>query len=573
LHTVKGCQRSANVKGEEVKKLEFSRRRPIAIAVAAALSLLGCAVDQKTGAQSFAGVTVSDDPCARTATVVGALLGGVAGAVMANQIDHRTSTRAAGIAAGATIGGLIGRDIDKRRCELYKIAKRHNVQITFAEVAVPRGQLPPPGEVQAPPVSSGTQPQVDQQRGQRTEVSGLSVTVRDSERQFESGADQLTPSARAYFGEVADQYSYVKQTQRLAVNPSKQDKDAVELLRSKRILLIGHTDDTGSSRGNADLSERRAMAVATVFLNQGIPISQLFYQGAGESLPIADNRTDEGRSINRRVEIVDVTDNSSFYKFLATRKQRIEYYRPTSPTVVAAPAKQTAHVPAGKSQTPPSPADKTTVEARGSSVVSASPPALSTSVASSSGLIDFGGSPASTLTSVADFGKEIAPKPGFSLISSAQAAGGPVVPSCSVDRPRVSNGVKSLRDQKDISITEYMPGLYNTSWIDTVNGHLVGLSNVAVYRDGGSPANKPNLYIFKGYSQGSGAKPDFTARPEVNAYRGDKAILYRVFVDGPVKCMDLLFPYDNSGEAKNSSLFYDKQNNLYVVAFKPRRAR
>ena len=190
-----------------------------------------------------------------------------------------------------------------------------------------------------------------------------------------------------------------------------------------------------------------------------------------------------------------------------------------------------------------------------------------------SGRFDFGGSPASTVTAAADFGHEIQAKPTLSLISAAQAGAGPVVPSCSSDRPRVSNGVKSLRNQKDISVTQYMPGLYNTSWMDTVNGNLVGLSNVAVLRDGGSPANKPNLYIFKGYVTGSRAAPDFTAQPEVNAYRGDKAILYRVFVDGPVKCMDVIFPYDNSGEAGNSNLFYDKQSDLYVATFKPKLAR
>ena len=565
-----------------MKKFNLSHQRSVAIAVAAALSLPGCVVDPKTGAQSFAGVKVSDDPCAKTATVVGAFVGAIAGGVAANQINHRTDTRVAGIAAGAAIGGLIGRDIDKRRCELYAISKKHNVEITIANVAVPQGQLPPPGAEQAPPVRGGTQqPQANQQQDQKTgdTVSGLSVTVRDSGHQFDAGADQLNPQARAYFSEVADQYSYAKQAQKLGANAPKDDKDAVELLRSKRILLIGHTDDTGSSRGNADLSERRAMAVARVFRDQGVSDSQLFYQGAGETLPIADNRTDEGRSKNRRVEIVDVTDNTSFQKFLATRKQRIEYYRPASTTVVAVAANPTLPAQTAQSQTiakaPPAPADKTAAETKGSPVAPVSSPGVSSSTGATStyGVIDFGGSPASTLTPVADFGKEIVPKPGFSLISAAQAANGPVVPSCSADRPRVSNGVKSLRDQKDISITEYMPGLYNTSWMDTVNGHLVGLSNVAVYRDGGSPANKPSVYIFKGYKQGSGARPDFTAQPQVNAYRGDKAILYRVFVDGPLKCMDLLFPYDNSGEVRNSNLFYDRQSNLYVVVFKPRLAR
>jgi hypothetical protein len=102
---------------------------------------------------------------------------------------------------------------------------------------------------------------------------------------------------------------------------------------------------------------------------------------------------------------------------------------------------------------------------------------------------------------------------------------------------------------------------------------LVGLSHVGVLRDGGSPANRPHLLVYKNYKPGSGAKPDYTATPEVNAYRGDKALLYRVFVNGPVKCMDLVFPYDNSGQARNSNLFYPRQNNLYVAAFKPKMVR
>ena len=95
----------------------------------------------------------------------------------------------------------------------------------------------------------------------------------------------------------------------------------------------------------------------------------------------------------------------------------------------------------------------------------------------------------------------------------------------------------------------------------------------SVMRDGGAPARKPNFFLYKGYKAGSGAKPDFNAQPEVNAYRGDKAILYRVFVDGPVKCMDVVFPYDNSGEARNSNLFYEKQSSLFVAAFRPKLAR
>lgn len=553
-----------------------------------ALLLSACAVDNKTGAQSFAGVKISDDPCAKTATVAGSVIGGVIGGLLGKEVSNQKNAPLVGAAAGAAIGGLIGRDIDRRRCELFKIAQKHNVEISIAAIAVPEGALPPPGGTNAP--NSREQGAAGSNAGQgsggRSVATGLTMSVRDTGNQFAAGSDQLLPQARAYFADVAEQYAYGKQAAKLGGNASKEDRDAIELLRSKRILLIGHTDDTGSSRGNADLSERRAMAVAKVFRDQGISDSQLFYQGAGETLPIADNQTETGRAQNRRVEIVDVTDDSAFHKFLATRTQRVEFYRGAPPAVAVAaatpqptspaspanppptrPAVPPPNKPLGDTQRPPAASPGAAAPAP---VARLDPPAIGLGGAST---FDFGGTPASTTVATADIGREIAPKPGFSLISTAYASGGPVVPTCSTDRPRVSNGVKSLRDQKDISVTEYMPGLYNTSWMDNVNGNLVGLSNVAVLRDGGAPARKPNLLIYKGYKAGSGAKPDFNAQPEVNAYRGDKAILYRVFVDGPVKCMDVVFPYDNSGEARNSNLFYEKQGSLFVAAFRPKLAR
>lgn len=576
--------------------LKLAQRRPSgllgqstykvrALVAGIALALSACAVDQKTGAQSFAGVKLSDDPCAKTATAAGAIIGAIAGGVIANRASKRDDVRIAGIAAGATIGGFIGRDIDRRRCELFKIARKHNIELSVAEFTLPNGALPTPGSVGSPEQTrTGATRSGTTTASSRSAASGLTVAVRDTGRQFEPGSDQLTAQARAYFTDIADQYSYSKQAQRLNSNSPKDERDAVELLRSKRILLVGHTDDTGGSHANADLSERRARTVANVFRDQGISDSQLYYQGAGETLPIGDNHTDDGRAKNRRVEIVDVTDDATLHKYLALRTQRVEFYRaaPSESTVVAAQASGgqavagTNRTPGGTNRAPTTTTPQRPPTAAAGQVASkpsvtpaprvAPPP--TTVVA-----FDFGGNPASVNIAAADFGREIGPKPSFSLISTAYAAGGPLAPTCGTDRPRVSNGVKSLRDQKSISVTEYMPGLYNTSWMDTVNGNLIGLANVAVLRDGGAPANKPNLYVYKNYKAGSGAKPDYAGQPEVNAYRGDKAILYRVFVDGPIRCMDVVFPYDNSGEARNSNLFYDKQSNLYVASFKPKVAR
>jgi outer membrane protein OmpA-like peptidoglycan-associated protein len=67
--------------------------------------------------------------------------------------------------------------------------------------------------------------------------------------------------------------------------------------------VYGHTDDTGSDAHNQDLSQRRAVAVATILANQGIDQRRFYIEGKGESAPIASNANETGRSQNRRVEI------------------------------------------------------------------------------------------------------------------------------------------------------------------------------------------------------------------------------------------------------------------------------
>jgi OOP family OmpA-OmpF porin len=69
------------------------------------------------------------------------------------------------------------------------------------------------------------------------------------------------------------------------------------------IIAVGHTDSKGSDAYNQKLSERRAAAVKAYLVSQGIPAAKINTQGRGESKPIADNKTDEGRAKNRRVEI------------------------------------------------------------------------------------------------------------------------------------------------------------------------------------------------------------------------------------------------------------------------------
>jgi outer membrane protein OmpA-like peptidoglycan-associated protein len=69
------------------------------------------------------------------------------------------------------------------------------------------------------------------------------------------------------------------------------------------VKVIGHTDSVGSDSYNQGLSERRASSVAEYLISQGLAPQKVTSQGHGESEPVADNDTDEGRARNRRVEL------------------------------------------------------------------------------------------------------------------------------------------------------------------------------------------------------------------------------------------------------------------------------
>jgi len=72
------------------------------------------------------------------------------------------------------------------------------------------------------------------------------------------------------------------------------------------VEVAGHTDNTGSDAYNEALSDRRASSVASYFASRNIASQRLLTIGMGESRPVADNGTTEGRQANRRVEITMV---------------------------------------------------------------------------------------------------------------------------------------------------------------------------------------------------------------------------------------------------------------------------
>ena len=88
--------------------------------------------------------------------------------------------------------------------------------------------------------------------------------------------------------------------------------DIIAKYSDDRVRIEGHTDSSGSTRHNEELSQRRAQAVKTVLLGRGVQEQQITALGVGETRPAAENSTAAGRAKNRRVELhIDVPQPSA----------------------------------------------------------------------------------------------------------------------------------------------------------------------------------------------------------------------------------------------------------------------
>ena len=181
--------------------------------------------------------------------VIGAAAGGTIGAIIGKKAGNTAVGAIIGGAVGGTAGAVIGRRMDRQAEEIKN--------------TVPNAEVIREGE-------------------------GIIVKF-DSGILFDVNQSDLKSAARSNIESLATS---------LKNNPETN------------ILIVGHTDATGTDAYNYKLSERRAAAVKAYAVNQGIAPSRLTTEGRGETEPISDNTTDAGKAQNRRVEIVIVANEA-----------------------------------------------------------------------------------------------------------------------------------------------------------------------------------------------------------------------------------------------------------------------
>ncbi len=150
--------------------------------------------------------------------------------------------------------------------------------ITFSfssalEYIAPPTELPPPPEQQV----------IELQTNLDDLIEGKVV-------EFESDSDVITAAGRALLDEVVV---------------------ALAQFPDVKVEIGGHTDDIGSDEYNLELSRRRADAVLAYLVGQGQDATRLVVVGYGESQPIADNATADGRARNRRIEFTAFTEETT----------------------------------------------------------------------------------------------------------------------------------------------------------------------------------------------------------------------------------------------------------------------
>lgn len=106
---------------------------------------------------------------------------------------------------------------------------------------------------------------------------------------------------------VSVQINFATDKAEILPDSQTQIEQIVALLKDNpdlKLGIYGHTDNTGDVAHNLKLSEQRAQSVVTALTKAGIESNRLTAKGFGDTQPVADNASEDGKAKNRRVELV-----------------------------------------------------------------------------------------------------------------------------------------------------------------------------------------------------------------------------------------------------------------------------
>ncbi len=154
----------------------------------------------------------------------------------------------------------------------------------------------------------------------------LSATPSASSWARDTSAANMQYSKEALQQALQTREQYDMPGLRFAIAKSTLRADAEQLLDDVAAVLkkfpdwglriVVHTDASGDAETNQRLSQERADIIKAALVKRGISADKLMASGAGQTMPVASNKTAEGRTLNRRVELIRVTDSPEAKKLL-----------------------------------------------------------------------------------------------------------------------------------------------------------------------------------------------------------------------------------------------------------------
>lgn len=511
----------------------------------------------------FSGCAVSENIGKISGTGIGAGLGATLGKKFGGD-----GGMLIGAALGGTIGYLIGDEIDARRNSIKEIVKNNKeTEVAFNDIKNEDGK-----------------------------IVGQTYILTSEKAQFDSGKDKLNPYAVKMFEEIAKQYAQ----------------------SGMSVMIVGHTDADGSDKYNQQLSERRAKAIATLFQQNGVALDKIYYKGAGENEPIAQNDSDKGKAKNRRVEVVEAPNEDMIVQYAANKKINNSLLPKNNNQYLS------ANLPKSRSESGNTSGTTTTgTESGNSSELGANDnglelplnmtgtkvpePLIAGSNKKKFNNQDLNGN--KELTGVSgkyytiqkkseekigscnneyaysknsyldiNNGENISSKNQllsyvgyaeqesvFELVKSAVADEDMLAyyGTCLNDSPRVKGNVKKLSTGEVILAKQnydLAPLLNGSGWGTQVDNEFIMINPVGIKRANMQSVSCPEINVIKSGSN----QPWYGSTTEIVSYNGKEGLLYRVYPEdtSKVQCIDMAYPHGNPQDAKGVIYYKDKDGNI-----------